>query len=706
MEQIVLGALIILPCVAFMLLKGRIRPPDTIEMRPTITSATAGQLGRSAGALWQKASRQGESSTGTAEADVLDGEDRVPVGLQDSGRRREARPLWPSAAGFGRRSRIALGVVLAAVGGFLLLRGGNPVGIRVDSWSDANVLVSGRNYARLGITSNYGAAQHQVTNESNPNDPFFVYTKYPVGPNLINGLWQIAGVSSVRVQRLLPAACSIAAVLAWLRIYACFVRPDLAGLAAIMMATSYGFLAYADNLHFHAYALLTSAATILCFVRAMQGDEGGRRRRLILSAAWMFVTALLTWEYYLYIAIFIALYALLLPCPVRRRCLPLLLVPLFLALALQVLQRNALTAGLAGLSAPSAGPSGILRDIYRRTIGFQMAGDTPEGLTVWNYPLHVATSFFMFYGIPAAAFVAMMILVTRFVRRDDPDGGIRRFLLILLAAGAGWWLVMIQHTSVHPHVMRHALPAYSLIVALVMLYAWRTLMPRRPPGSAEGRTPIALRATAALLLAAILYAHLDGAVLNVRLHLGEPLVDSRRRSDGGPWEAGLFSELAECVPAGAVILTNLNRLPLMRYWTQRPVYWALRVRLPIDDPEHGRWTIDLVFNHLRELYHDRLPPLYFVYYIQHQTIEQAFAEDPQLRFMATGSTRGGADAWRSARPLIEGAITNGGSEGTFCSIVCANDDILCFDLAPAVPSLYRDFGKNGYPSLAEFGEPR
>ncbi|MHC4674044.1 MAG: hypothetical protein ACYTBZ_16285, partial [Planctomycetota bacterium] len=100
--------------------------------------------------------------------------------------------------------KIVLVTALIAVGAFFIERGDDPLGVRPDSWSDANVIVSGRNYDRVGIWENYGAAQHQVVTEQHPSDPFFLYNKYPVGSNIINGLWHKIGVTSVRVFRLLP----------------------------------------------------------------------------------------------------------------------------------------------------------------------------------------------------------------------------------------------------------------------------------------------------------------------------------------------------------------------------------------------------------------------------------------------------------------------------------------------------------------------
>jgi len=66
--------------------------------------------------------------------------------------------------------------------------------------------------------------------------------------------------------------------------------------ATLIMATSYGFLAYADNLHFHAYAMLTSAVAMRCYVRAMDPLSPRRLRWFVLAAVFMAVTAMFTWS--------------------------------------------------------------------------------------------------------------------------------------------------------------------------------------------------------------------------------------------------------------------------------------------------------------------------------------------------------------------------------------------------------------------------
>ena len=456
-----------------------------------------------------------------------------------------------------RASSIALAVVLIAVSAFLLERSNAPPGVRTDSWSDANVLISGQNYAHEGLFSRWGAAQHQLITDQNPPDLFFLYNRYPVGPNLINGLWQSAGVKSPDVYRLLPTACSLLSVLLWFGVYKQIAGQTVAVVAAVTMALSYGFLAYADNLHFHAYAMLTSVAAMRCYLRAVHPDEHQRLRWFWLTGLWMFATAWLTWEYHLWMVLFIAVYALLFKCPVRRPYLALLGLPLLIALALQTAQQHLAFAEVpAEADQEEIQAGGFLESVYERTLGFDKAADTPRGLTLAGYPRFLLLRYYMFYGLPAFAALAMLLMLLMRDRRrpwkvrDWPDE--TKLLVVLLCAGLGWWLVMLQHTAVHPHTMRHGLAGYALLMALVWVRCGKTIR------SATFNPPA--RAAAAVLLIVLCYPQFEGLICNLRMHYQDQYRDDRQRARAGFAEARQMSPLGTIVPPGAVILTNHNRL--------------------------------------------------------------------------------------------------------------------------------------------------
>ncbi|MGB9623571.1 MAG: hypothetical protein ACPMAQ_01795 [Phycisphaerae bacterium] len=602
----------------------------------------------------------------------------------------------------GRRARLLLTIVLLAVAAFLVRRGGDPVGVRMDSWSDSNVLVSGRNYARLGLLANYGVAQHQVVTDQNPPDPFFLYTNYPPASNLINGLWRIAAVTSERVYRLLPAACSLLAVLVWFGVFERFAGPAVAVVAAITMATSWGFLAYADNLHFHAYAFLLCALAVRCLVGALAPEARHRRRRLLLMGALVFLMALFTWEYDLWILLFTAAYALLFRCPIRRAWLLLLIVPLVLATALQSAQRRAALAG-AGIEAASDGRQtlGFVDHLYRRTIGFDIAEDTPEGLSLRGYPAHEALRFYKFYGVPFAAAVAMILAVLAQGRRapwrvSQWTAG-ERLLVALTVASPAWWLTMMQHSSVHPHVLRHALAAYSLLMALVWVRSWRMI---RSSGS-----DAAAQILPAILAVALLYAHADGTICNLRLHWTTDFYDPRQRSDMGHRISREYVPLQQVVPPGAVIFTNGLVAP-MRVFAERPVYCATFYPYPPNDRKNARFFIETRFNHLRQLYRDRLPSIYYVYDTGEIDLDKLASGDPLLRLLALGPQYRRPTAASECAAILREAAARGRSDRSFCPIVRMDRQLIVFRMDPLVPTLRQMFDRFGFPSPRQFGPAR
>jgi hypothetical protein len=621
-------------------------------------------------------------------------------------------PVWQrSVAG------IVVALVWLGVAAFLVARGNDPIGRRPDSWSDANVVVSGRNYAREGLLKHWGAAQHQVITEQNPEDPYFRYTQYPVASNLINGLWQCAGITSDRAYRSIPAACSLAGLLVWFALYRRAAGLGVATVAFCAMAFSFSFLAYADNLHFHAYAMFTSAVTAWGYLQALASARRWRWVWLALLAVAMFLTAWFTWEYHLWMVLFIGAHTLLCQPALRRRYIPLLLLPLVVALVLQNVQRRLAFADvrLADAHEPR---SGFLDDMYRRTVAFKEAVDTPPGLTLPGYPVFLAGRYAKFYGLPAlgalALTVCLLVRERRALWRVREWSAENRLLVVLLVAGAGWWLVMLQHTAVHPHTMRQGLSGYALLVALAGVHCWRTARSREAHRVARG--------AAVLLGLTLLVPQLDGLWSAWLIHHPDwqdpPLpryYDSvRERGDAGSPEVARMGALAELVPPGGVILTNQGRLPPMRLWSQRPVYAGGLTEYRPNAADEGRLMVELSFNHLRELYQGALPPLYYVdaqgcRYAQARGAQGALAivhADPLLRLFLTGQGRNDpAQEQRGAQYLVQ-AATTGRCRESFCPIVGQSDYLLVFDLRPVVPLLEKMWSHQGAPSLRQYGPPR
>lgn len=170
-------------------------------------------------------------------------------------------------------------------------------------------------------------------------------------------------------------------------------------------------------------------------------------------------------------------------------------------------------------------------------------------------------------------------------------------------------------------------------------------------------------------------------------------------------ESAAFSRIGRLISPGAVILTNHNRLPLLRLWTERPVYDAALIDYPHGSP-HARWMLELSLNHLRELYRDDVPRLYFVYRFPAVSHNELFAGDPQLRLLLFGKMDHSESDSNQGAEIIREAARTGTSERSFCPIVAVVDDMLCFEMNRLMPVLRDRLAHFAFPTPREFGPTR
>jgi len=589
----------------------------------------------------------------------------------------------------------AVAVVLVLVVAFLIERGGDPVGIRPVASSEANVLIAGQNYAREGLLAHYGISRIAVVGECDPSDPIGLYNHYPVGAMWINGVWRRIGITTERVFRVLPAGCSIAAVVLWFGLYRRVAGPTAAAVASIAMATSYGFLAFADHLFVGPYAVLTSVAAMRCFLRAMDRHEQRRVRWFVLTGLLMFVTSCFTWECHLWMVLFIASYAMLFACPVRRPYLALLALPLLATLALQVAQRRlAFTEGWTAVGGLAAQDRGFLHDFRRRTIGADAVGGAPPHGPLADYPWCVRYPWLLmwrfteFFGLPAPAAMAMLLLLLMRDRRapwrvrDWPDEA--RLAVVLLISGSGWWLVMIQHTTIHRHVMHHALPAYALLMALVWIRCWKT--------ARSGAFRFGARITAGVLAIVLCYPQIDGLVSILRTHWQNDFVDGRGGGCVARNELQCLSRLGEVIPSEGAIVTNYRMPQLMALWTQR-LLWDAAGLQPLGSCHDARLGLQRWSDRQRTLRGGKPATLYYVHAVRAGDWQAACADDPLLGFLLAGDRLARAAPGRIALDAFQDGWTTGRSDQSYCPIVARVCDMLVFRLDP-VTGLAQTSGVN------------
>ena len=584
-------------------------------------------------------------------------------------------------------------VTICAVAALVLMRLGDPLGVRPDSWSEAEVIVSGLGYAQTGFFAYAGLPQHQI---GPPVDPYFLYGNYPVLSNFLYGALHRIGADRLGLYRLPAIAGSLLALWLWYRLVARLVDVATGMAATVALASAFGFLAYADNIHQQAYPLAPQLGALLCAVIAMAPATTNRRTWLMACGACLFVVSLLTIELDAWLMIAIFGSAVLFGSTVRRRWLLLLALPLVAGVGLQWLQER------LGSPIPAEQRLGLLANLYRRSIGFAAAADTPSDaggqlLSLVTYPGFMVQRFRRFYELPIWLLPGFILF--GFVATGSPAWPPTRWapqvklLVVLTVAPLGWMGTMMQQTAVHPGTLRQFLPLYALMMGVAWTQSLRV---------ARSREQRAVWRIGALLVGlATLVPHGSQAWSALRVHfdhhyhhplLGEPV-----------WSESVDLGKLNALPPRSILLTNHNRLPLIRYWSRRPAYLAPNA-LPKGSSNNRNW-LELTLNHLRGLYGDAIPQLLYLYRVGPITaanIHGARASDALLRGLTTGSFA----PLLSPDQVDRATRAFTGEVAAACPILARGIDWVCFDMTPIRTQLLREFGAYPIPTPADLPAPR
>lgn len=582
-------------------------------------------------------------------------------------------------------------VGLLCIGLFLLLhlRADAPLGVRNDSWTEANIIVSARNVALNGWQKYHGVPQHQVDRPPFESDPFFLYAQYPPGSYYV--AWLLFDAQDTTPSRLRwpPTFCAVATLICWYLLLCRVVTAWTALLSTLLLGTSYGFLAYADDLH-HGYSLAFVTGMMLSYVTALTAS--GRRRLLWMAASWalLFVNSFISWEWYLWSQVFLWGHAFLLGVPFKKRWLLVFALAPLIAVGIQSAVRMAAFG-------PDPG-GGMLADLLRRTVRLEDTFDTPRAVTLATYVPHVAHRFEEFYGFALGSIGLLVLAWAAVVTAEGTNGRdagpALRWIVLLFLCGASWWCVMLQHTSVHPHVMRHELLFYALALGVSLATALRYVF-----GSGRSRWS---RVVAVMVAVWIVGPHASGTYSDIRMYL-DPSYDSPYSWAGGWNEAKVFAALADRVPADAIVLTNSNRPPLLRYWTRRPIYYANLLREPfrrnaVLPGSHTR--LALAVSHLQALYGAEMPPVVYVYWFS-TAADAAYTGDPILWQLVDGT-------W--TRPTTHRqlanfrALTRGGGHSKY-PIVVSGPNWIAFAANKLFENLPPEDAGMAAPTRAQFGPP-
>lgn len=339
-----------------------------------------------------------------------------------------------------------------------------------DEYSDANVLNAGENFARLGFV----ACRFLPMFEPQAAAPHDLYTHYPPLPDIVNGLLRVVfRTDSLRFFRVVSILVSLLGLLFWTLFIRRITSSDrVVFLAGLFYLSNPLFLFGFDSLHESSYSeCLRSLVFYLTAV--IVGIPRGRRRVLLGAAlvAAVGVTSLVTFEYVVYLSLFVALVGLSCVESSRRlsiRALLLVWLAPVVGFALHVLQN------VWYLGSVAAAATDLKTIAAERMLSSK---DAPGGtLTLgiwWNEILsrNVRLAFLFDPVVLAVVLIASLLAYRALSATSRREAAaLAKLFLICFVCGISWYLIFPSHAWAHTYLLflaRHLVPAASLGFALV-----------------------------------------------------------------------------------------------------------------------------------------------------------------------------------------------------------------------------------------------
>lgn len=421
-----------------------------------------------------KSTPQDQGCVGLAEPPAT-----YPEPSSDPGAKRAVGLVSAGAAGRPGRRWVTLVAVVVAV--IFLLRAGRPLVFSGDAVSDANALIAGKNFREHGFVR---LSFLPVIEPGPLSDPARYYLHYPPAPDLLNGLMRVIGANELRIFRMLPAACSLLAIVVWYLAFRHYASAPTAALAAAVAGLSYPTFWLGDSVHHYGYGELVRALVLYLGIRVANPSGGRRWPFLAALAGALFVQPLISFDYVLWSLFVLVLVGATAFRPgLRVRTAVLLLMP---------------AAGFALHLAQNAwaiGAWAALRDMWGALLFRSYAIiDLQRLFQLDRWANAVFARVDRFYGLGPATVLALGLLGVAASRRREEDRAAARLIAILVGAAFTWFIFFPQHTIAHTYTVRHYHPAIALALALGL---------RSLPAALEGFSERARSIAIALVVAAV-----------------------------------------------------------------------------------------------------------------------------------------------------------------------------------------------------------
>jgi hypothetical protein len=422
-----------------------------------------------------------------------------------------------------------------------------------DEWADAHVMDSGRNYVKLGFVNT------RFLPVSDGQGP--VYTHYPALPEIFNGALQHIWPDRLVFFRSIALLFAFLNMLFWFLFARKVSGSALFGLlAGLFYITNPYFIYGMDSLSQLSYSDCLRSLILLIFVSV---PPAGRSKRGWLAAMWglLFIGSLITYEYIMYLALFIALLGMVLKefrKAITAREWFFLASASVAGFGLHLLQ-NAWYFGGAGAAAADLAQRALYRSIGQ-------ASDGPANFNLFSwFNVVILRNFslvFMFELSLLGVAGYTSLLLYKGLNSAYRQRVRRLFKLTVLFAlcGVSWYVVFSSHSYAHAYVgflVRHLVPVASIGFAAFFYLLFNYI-------EAKLTDDKVLRAVGAGLVFSVCLAGI--------LHSELPVTpQGLKRVEQFKVFKGCLLELKRSSSQDAVVGVNYFRFPFIRYYLSRQV---------------------------------------------------------------------------------------------------------------------------------------
>ncbi|MCX5703423.1 MAG: hypothetical protein NT066_02905, partial [Candidatus Omnitrophica bacterium] len=335
-----------------------------------------------------------------------------------------------------------------------------------DEFSDAGVLMSGKNFVKLGFIK----CKFLPVIEPHLLEPKGHYTHAPPMSDITNGLLRkIFKTDSLRFFRGASLFFSLLNLLFWYLFVRKFSNSFLVGfLAALFYFTNPFFIYGADSLYQNAYSDFLRAFIFYLFLYILISPRVRKIGLIILFMVFALLTSY-TFEYIAYLGLFLLAFRYFYVSRGQKLSLKYIFM-VFLApicvIALHFMQ-NAWYFGSFGLAYQDLKNIAIERITH--------SSDSPFGAVTlanwWNYVLlrYISLVFiFDFYILIPFALFFFMLYQNLDAQNKNESRRIFFLCLLLLACGISWYAIFPSHALAHTFILflpRHLVPAAALAFA-------------------------------------------------------------------------------------------------------------------------------------------------------------------------------------------------------------------------------------------------